>query len=84
MTAEVLQDVWNGILAYDLTAANKRWLAEHLLQQAEEETKEAVKPYTMAELNARIDRAEVSIAAGRTMSDAEATAKINKYMSQYR
>ena len=84
MTTATLQNVWNGILAYDLTADNKRWLAERLWQQAEEESKEDRKPYTMAELNARIDRAEASIAAGRTMSDAEATERINKYMSQYR
>ena len=81
MSTVALQNVWNTILGYNLTTDNKRWLAEHLWQDVE---REQAKPYTIAELNARIDRAEASIAAGRTMSDAEANERINKYMAQYR
>lgn len=83
MTTASLQNVWKGILAYDLTADNKRWLAEHLWQQAEEETKDNIKPYTMAELNARIDRAEASIAAGRVHSREEMSQMMNDFVAQY-
>jgi hypothetical protein len=83
MTTALLQNVWNGILAYDLTPDNKRWLAERLWQQAEEESKEDIKPYTMAELNARIDRAEASIAAGRVHSRDEISRMMNDFVAQY-
>ena len=32
MTTAALQNVWNGLLANNLTAANKGWLAERLLE----------------------------------------------------
>ena len=83
MTTAALQNVWNGILAYDLTAANKRWLAERLWQQAEEDTREDIKPYTMAELNARIDKAEADIAAGRVHSREEMSQMMNDFVAQY-
>ena len=86
MTTAALQNVWNGIIAYNLTTADKRWLAEHLWQQAEEESQTAeqhLQPYTMAEINARIDRAEADIAAGRVYSRAEMTKMMNDFVAQY-
>ena len=72
MSTAALQDVWKGLLAYNLSTANKRWLAERLWEQAAKDESAAVKPYTMEELNARIDRAEADIAAGRVYTQEEA------------
>ena len=68
MSTAALQQVWDTILGYNLTTANKRWLAEHLIEQVETETKAQMKPYTMAELNAMIDESEADFAAGRVYS----------------
>ena len=83
MTAEVLQNVWNGILAYDLTADNKRWLAERLWQQADIDEYGHIKPYTMAELNARIDKAETDIAYGRFHSRDEISQMMAKFIESH-
>ena len=45
-----------------LTTDNKKWLADHLYQQVRE--KKSVIPYTMEEINSRIDQAEQESAAG--------------------
>ena len=45
-----------------LTTDNKKWLADHLYQQVRE--KESVVPYTMKEINSRIDQAEQESADG--------------------
>lgn len=45
-----------------LTTDNKKWLADHLYQQVRE--KKSVIPYTMEELNNRIDQAEQESVAG--------------------
>ncbi|MBQ7461187.1 MAG: hypothetical protein IJS63_02870 [Bacteroidaceae bacterium] len=68
------------LLSYDLSAANKRWLADHLYEQAR---KEEVKPYTVEELHARIDCAEADIAAGRVISRAEASERMKNHISQH-
>lgn len=44
-----------------LSNDNKRWLAEKLIESANEEQ---LRPYTMDELNARIDEAEAELEAG--------------------
>ena len=78
MSTAALQNVWTTILGYNLTAANKRWLAEHLWQQAEAEEVESItQPYTMAEIDAMIDESEADFAAGRfySMDDARAHRK---------
>ena len=49
MSTVALQNLWETILGYNLSTANKRWLAEHLIEQVEAETKEQVEPYTMEE-----------------------------------
>ena len=82
MSTAALQNVWDGILAYNLTTANKRWLAERLWEQVEIEAAEQVEPYTMAEINARLDRAEVDIAAGRVYSMEEARKHRKEHMDK--
>ena len=64
MSTAALQNVWNGLLAFNLTAANKRWLAERLLEDARvDEVSPA--PYTVEELQARIDLSEQQSANGQ-------------------
>ena len=83
MSTTALQNVWNTILGFNLTTENKRWLAEHLIEQVEAETKEQLEPYTMAEINARIDRAEADIAAGRVHTREEMSQMMNEFVAQY-
>lgn len=82
MSTAALQDVWNTLLGFNLSTANKRWLAERLIAQVEIETAEQVKPYTKAEINARIDRAEADIAAGRVYSMEEARKHRKEHMAK--
>ena len=44
-----------------LTPSNQRWLAERLVEHADTKN---LKPYSMEEINARIDESEAEIAAG--------------------
>ncbi len=37
MNTTALQSVWKTLLGYDLTAANKRWLADHLYEAVKAE-----------------------------------------------
>ncbi len=83
MSTAALQQVWDTILGYNLTTANKRWLAEHLIEQVETETKAQMKPYTMAELNAMIDESEADFAAGRVYSREEMSQMMNDFVAQY-
>lgn len=80
MSTTALQSVWKMLLSYDLSAANKRWLAEHLYEQAQ---KEEAQPYTIEELNARIDCAEADIAAGRILSRTEASERMRSYINEH-
>lgn len=83
MSTTALQHVWETILGYNLTTANKRWLAEHLIEQVEAETKEHLKPYTMEEINAMIDESEADIAAGRVYTREEMSQMMNEFVAQY-
>ena len=83
MSTTALQNVWNTILGFNLTTENKRWIAEHLIKQVEAETKEQLKPYTMEEINARIDRSEADIAAGRVYTREEMSQMMNEFVAQY-
>ncbi len=47
-----------------LTPSNQRWLAKHLMEHAYEEEGKALAPYTMEELNARLDQSERDFAEG--------------------
>ena len=51
-------------MAYNLTAANKRWLAERLLEDARVDEVSPT-PYTVEELQARIDLSEQQSANGQ-------------------
>lgn len=82
MSTVALQNLLDTILGYNLSTANKRWLAEHLIEQVEKETAEQVEPYTMAEINAMIDESEADIAAGRFYSMDEARQHRQAHMSQ--
>ena len=82
MSTVALQDLLDMILGYNLSTANKRWLAEHLIEQVETETKEKLEPYTMEEINAMIDESEVDFAAGRFYSMDEARQHRKEHMSQ--
>ena len=44
---------------------------------------EELKPYTMEELNARLDRAEADVIEGRVMSRAEASRRMKEHIAQY-
>lgn len=55
----------NNLLEYlygTLTPDNMRWVGKHLIEYADKD--ENLKPYTMEEIHARIDKAEREIAAG--------------------
>jgi len=57
-----------GLLDYlygTLSPSNMRWVAEHLVMQAEKVENPDLKPYTMEEINAMLDEAEAEIAAGK-------------------
>lgn len=82
MSTVALQNIWDTLLGYNLSTANKRWLAEHLWEQIMVETAEQVEPYTMEELNARIDQSEADIAAGRVYSREEARRHRKEYMAK--
>ncbi|MBQ4508414.1 MAG: hypothetical protein II970_05925 [Paludibacteraceae bacterium] len=69
MKAERLQDVWNGLLAYNLTTDNKRWLAEQLWNDAESE--DMAKPYTRAELAEIAEAGRRQIAEGLSYTTEE-------------
>ena len=63
------QEVLNGLLDYLLVTLNydnRRWLSEHLIESVEEE--EYLTPYTMEEINQRLDEAERDFAEGRYYS----------------
>ena len=68
MSAAALQNVWEGLLAYNLSTANKRWLAERLWEQVESEESATLDPYTTDEINAMIAESEADFAAGRVLS----------------
>ena len=47
-----------------LSADNKRWLGEKLIEESREEEEERLTPYTMEEINAWIDDFEAELEAG--------------------
>ncbi len=58
----------NKLLEYlyeTLTPSNMLWVGEHLLAQANLQESKAIEPYSMDEIDARIDKAEEDIASGR-------------------
>ena len=47
-----------------LTPSNQRWLAAHLVEHADVQEAEDLKPYTMDEINTMLDQAERNFEAG--------------------
>ena len=47
-----------------LTPSNQRWVAEHLIENANMKEGEDLRPYTMEEINKRIDQSERDFAEG--------------------
>lgn len=66
MSTAALQNVWNTILGYNLSTENKRWLAEHLIEQVEAETQSQATPYTVEELLTMAEEGRKQIARGHS------------------
>ena len=96
MSTIALQNLWETLLGQGLSVSNKRWLAEHLWEQADREeiassqvsyatTQEEaaeLQPYTMEEIYAMIERSEADIAAGRVYTEEQVAAKREQFISQ--
>ena len=57
-----VNQLWD--LAQTLSTDNRRWLADKLYQSVKAEEKEHLTPYTMEDLNARIDEFEAELESG--------------------
>ena len=68
MSTLALNNLWESILNMGLSVSNKRWLAQHLIETADREESATLQPYTIEELNERIDRAERDIQLGKVLS----------------
>lgn len=58
----------HGLLDYlygTLSPQNMRWVADHLIEQADKVEPVELKRYTMDEINAMLDEAEANFEAGR-------------------
>ena len=64
-----------------LSPSNMRWVAAHLTEYAER-LEHPQKPYTMEELNAMIDAAELDIAAGKGTSSEDLWREMEEEMSR--
>lgn len=82
MSVTALQNVWEGLLAYNLSTANKRWLAERLWEQAESEESDALEPYTTEEINAMITESEADFASERFLSMEDARAHRRAHLAK--
>lgn len=70
-----LENLWKQIQS--LSPDNKRWLADKLYEEVEEE-EERLAPYTMEEINAWIDESEADFAAGRYLTNEEANREVRE------
>ena len=62
-----------------LSAANKRWLGEKLIEKShEEEEEERLTPYTVEQINAWIDESEADFAEGRYLTAEEADREVRE------
>ena len=72
----------NSLLDYlqaTLDMDNRRWLAEHLIESADD-----LRPYTREELIARIEESEADIAAGRFYTDEEVQAEVDALLNEWK
>lgn len=65
-----------------LSPSNMRWVGEHLIEYAKKEEDEQLRPFTMEELNTRIDQAEADIAAGRVIDDDDVWAELDEELAR--
>lgn len=75
-----LQNAWHTILGFNLTTANKRWIADHLYQQIREE--EELQPYTIEELQDRIAESEAQYEAGEYYTRDEVHRLMDKFVQE--
>ena len=73
-----VQDLWSQILA--LPAGDHHWLQDKL-KVYESEEEEHLTPYTMEELNARIDQALADVKAGRCITAEEADKEMEEFLA---
>ena len=73
-----VQDLWSQILA--LPAGDRHWLQDKL-KVYESEEEEHLTPYTMEELNARIDQALADVKAGRCITAEEADKEMEEFLA---
>jgi hypothetical protein len=63
-----------GLLEYlygTLSPSNMRWVGEHLIEYANKEEKERLRPYTMQEIDNMLDEAEKAFEAGDYLTNDE-------------
>lgn len=60
-----------------LSPSNMRWVAAHLMEQADKEEGQET-PYTLEEVNAMLEKSEKDIANGNVFSNTEVHDYINK------
>lgn len=72
-----VQDLWSQIQA--LPAGDRRWLLDKL--NVYEEQEETLTPYTMEELNARIERSLADAEAGRCIPAEEADREMEQFLA---
>ena len=63
-----------GLLEYlygTLSSSNMRWVGEHLIEFANKEESERLRPYTMQEIDKILDEAETAFEAGDYMTNNE-------------
>ncbi|MBQ5576284.1 MAG: hypothetical protein IIT37_09590 [Bacteroidales bacterium] len=77
-----IENLWMFIKSMSLSADNQRWLADRLIENSAEETS-SVRPYTVEELNRRIDKAEQSIAEGRVVSHSDVMKRMDDFIKKH-
>ena len=69
MTTLAMNNLWNYLQGLSLSAENRQWLAERLIERPRQE--EGLKPYTVEELVERAERGHRQIAQGQCYSTEE-------------
>lgn len=77
-----IESLWMFIKSMSLSADNQRWLADRLIENSAKETV-SVRPYTIEDLNRRIDKAEESIAKGRIVSHTDVMNRMNDFIKKH-
>ena len=65
MSTAALQNIWNGLRAQNLTVANKRWLADKLLEDVQDAN---LAPHTITELVQMAETGRQQIATGNSFT----------------